>query len=141
MTANQKSETCVPCSACKLVNIFHQPYPYHAGFGDQGFLYDDAGTLTLTWSVYDSAYVALIGNKNPWALTEEDRTKLEDHLLPAPRGGRWRFRNPPRCRFCGHPIGDPIGRNIYYYFYDGSIDADCVLSKSKGLVEYLQPHA
>jgi hypothetical protein len=138
MVAKAKSEIEVPCAACHLVNIFKQPYAYHAGFGNQGFLYNDSGTLTLTWSSYDPAYEAIVGKKHPWMLADADRAKLEEMLLPAPDGGRWRFSNPPRCRFCGHPIGDPIGRNIYYLLYDGSIDADCPPG-THGLIQFFRP--
>ena len=117
-------ETQVPCAACHVVNVFKQPSPYHAGFGNQSFLYNDAGTLTLVWSSYDSAYEAIVGQNHPWALTPALRSKLEQSLIPAPTGGGWRFSNPPRCRFSGHPIGTPIGDNIYFLRYDGSIDAE-----------------
>ena len=127
------TEIQVPCTACRLVNVFKQPYQYHAGFGNQGFLYNDAGTLTLVWSSFDPAYVAIVGERHPWTLATPLQQKLEERLLPAPVGGCWRFSNPPRCRFCGHAIGAPIGDNIYYLFYDGSIDADC----APGLVQYL----
>jgi hypothetical protein len=134
MKAKQKPpETQVPCTACRAVNVFKQPYPYHAGFGNQGFLYNDAGTLTLVWGSYDPAYVAIVGQNHPWALTLALRSKLEESLLPAPAGGRWRFSNPPRCRFCGHAIGAPIGDNIYFLEYDNSIDAESGL----GLAQYL----
>ena len=105
-------------------------------------LYNDAGTLTLVWSAFDPAFEAIVGRKNPWVLTVEDQAKLENQLVPAPSGGRWRFKNPPRCKYCGNPIGDPIGRNVYYLFYNGSIDADGSLRKEcKGLIEYLQKSA
>ena len=45
----------MPCRYCGKENLFDQPYYYHAGFADQGFLYNDAGTLTLVWSVSDPA--------------------------------------------------------------------------------------
>jgi hypothetical protein len=60
--------TIIKCAACAHANIFNQPYPYHAGFSDQGFLYDDAGHLTLVWSCYDPAFKALLGSTCPWSL-------------------------------------------------------------------------
>jgi hypothetical protein len=136
VTENIQKNFSVECPSCKLINIFHQPYPYHAGFGNQGFLYNEAGNLTLVWSVYDPAYVAIVGGKNAWVLTAEDQKKFENQLLPAPDGGKWRFCNPPRCRFCSYPIGEPIGRDIYYYLYDGSIVTHCIPNNS--LARYLQ---
>jgi hypothetical protein len=115
----------VLCEACGKDNAFAQPHRYHAGFGDQGFLYNDAGNLTLVWGSYDPAYTELVGKMHPWMLTEVQRSRLEDALIPAPTGGRWRFTNPPRCMHCGAPIGEPISsRNIYYLKYPGTIDLD-----------------
>ena len=133
-----QAEIQIPCTACRLVNVFKQPYRYHAGFGNQGFLYNDAGTATLVWSSFDAAYREVVGQRHPWALTSALKTKLEERLLPAPTGGHWRFSNPPRCRFCGHAIGAPIGEDIYYLLYDGSIDADSELGAA-GLIQYLHP--
>jgi hypothetical protein len=115
----------VLCEACGKDNAFSQPHRYHAGFGDQGFLYNDAGTLTLVWGSYDPAYVDFIGRVHPWMLTEGQRSRLEEALVPAPQGGRWRFSNPPRCIHCGSPIGEPLSsRNVHYLKYVGSVDLD-----------------
>jgi hypothetical protein len=115
----------VLCEACGKDNAFAQPNRYHAGFGDQGFLYNDAGNLTLVWGSYDPAYTELVGKVHPWMLTEAQRSILENALVPAPTGGHWRFANPPRCMHCGAPIGDPLSaHNIYYLKYPGTIDLD-----------------
>jgi hypothetical protein len=115
----------VTCGACGKDNAFPQPHRYHAGFGNQGFLYNDEGTLTLLWGSYDPTYTALVGKVHPWMLTEPQRSQLENSLVAAPKGGRWRFSNPPRCNYCGAPIGEPLSsRNIYYLKYPGSIDLD-----------------
>ena len=97
----------VTCPACGFGNVFQQPYPYHAGVGNQGFLYNEAGNRTLTWSSSDPDYVAVAGQKQPWALTEPERHEFEDRLPPAPDGTRWLFRNPARCVKCAHPISEP----------------------------------
>ena len=86
--------TVIKCSSCGRANIFNQPYPYHAGFSDQGFLYNDAGNLTLTWSCFDPAFEALAGGKSPWALSLADQQKIEDALLRAPSGGCWASATP-----------------------------------------------
>lgn len=111
----------VVCPACGHVHFFNQPYAYHAGFGDQGFLYNDDGDLTLVWSAYDPTYESIAGPSNPWVMTSEKKKKLEEWLPPAPRGGRWRFDNPARCATCKKQIAAPIGSNIYYLVYDGSV--------------------
>ena len=133
--------TIIKCASCGHANIFNQPYPYHAGFGDQGFLYDDAGTLTLTWSCFDPAFESIVGRRNPWSLTQADQQKLEEALLLAPSGGRWRFSNPARCVSCGSPISDSIDRTIYYLLYDGSIQTDGVQRRGFSLSEQLRRDA
>src|SRR3989442_4520266 len=62
----------VSCSDCGFANVFNQPYAYHARFGDQGFLYNEAGNCTLMWSSFDPDYEAIVGKKNPWSLTDSD---------------------------------------------------------------------
>ena len=114
----------VPCGACNKTTAFDQPYAYHAGFGNQGFLYNDAGTMTLVWSSYDPAFEQVVGQQHPWMLTPDLQRLLENRLLPAPAGGRWRFSNPARCRNCGAEISGPMLKTIYYLVYSGSLVAD-----------------
>jgi len=114
----------VSCKHCGEVTNLEQPHPYHAGFGNEGFLYDDAGTCTLVWSSFDPDYTQLIGQKHPWTLTSEEQRKVEEALAAAPNGGRWRFSNPPRCASCGKPIGRPITEDIYYLLFPGSCEFD-----------------
>jgi hypothetical protein len=133
--------TVIKCASCGHANVFNQPYPYHAGFGDQGFLYDDAGTLTLTWSCFDPAFEAVVGRKNAWALTRADQQMFEEALLPAPSGGRWSFSNPARCVSCGSVISDSIDRTIYYLLFDGSIQTDGGPNRGFTLSEQLRQNA
>ena len=115
----------VNCPKCGFDNVFNQPYRYHAGFGNQGFLYNERGTRTLIWSSYDSDYERIVGKCHPWALSVEQKKQLEAVLKPDPNGGgRWLFKNPARCLQCGGHIADSIGTNVYYLVYDGSIDLD-----------------
>jgi len=114
----------VECMSCGHKNHFHQPYPYHAGFGNQGFLYNDEGNLTLSWSSFDSSYESMVGKKHPWTLTTDEQTLVENALCPAATGGRWRFSNPARCFRCSEPISGPMSETIYYLRYPGSFDAD-----------------
>jgi hypothetical protein len=119
----------VRCSNCEHKIEFDQPYAYHAGFSNQGFLYDDAGTCTLVWSSFDPAYVALVGRNHPWVLNSEQQELVETNLKRAPRGGAWRFSNPPRCPLCSEPIGESITSSIYYFSYPGSVLLDQKLSE------------
>jgi hypothetical protein len=114
----------IKCNSCANENEFAQPYPYHAGFGNQGFLYNDDGNLTLVWSLYDSDYEALVGSKDALHLTEEDRATIESSLLPARFGGRFRFANPARCKQCRSEISGPMLRTVSYLVYDGSLVTD-----------------
>ena len=114
----------VNCPDCDHRIQFEQPYAYHAGFANQGFLYSDAGTSTLIWSSLDPAYEAVVGAHHPWALDVEQQSLLEAQLKPAPDGGAWRFSNPPRCPACAAPIGEPIGGSIYYFRYPESVVLD-----------------
>jgi hypothetical protein len=103
---------------------FEQPYRYQAGFGNEGFLYNDAGNLTLAWSSVDPAYEAIVGKWHPWTLTTEQQALLESMLHEAPTGGEWRFANPARCLKCASPISGPITKTIYFLLYPGSIHTD-----------------
>jgi hypothetical protein len=114
----------IDCKQCGQKNRFDQPYPYHAGFTDQGFLYDDAGTLTLVWSMLDPVLNELFPDQPLWTLSLLNRRRFEKLLVPAPSGGRWRFRNPARCIHCGKPISDPMLRSVHYLLYPGSIRTD-----------------
>jgi len=114
----------VKCNSCGYENEFAQPYPYHAGFGTQGFLYNDAGNLTLVWSLYDPDYEALVGGKDALHLTDKERTRIESSLLPARFGGRFRFANPARCKQCCSEISGPMLRSVSYLVYDGSLVTD-----------------
>ena len=114
----------ISCPICGHKNDFEQDYPYHAGFGNQGFLYNDAGNLTLVWSSFDPAYEKIVGNAHPWVLTAKQQMLLEGALRDAPSGGQWRFTNSARCLKCASPISGSITETIYYLRYPGSVDVD-----------------
>ena len=130
----------VTCAACEAKNEFAQPYPYHAGFGNQGFLYNDAGNVTLVWSSFDPAYEEIVGKNQPWVLSDTLRAKLESVLPASPKGDRWRFANPARCINCHAEISAPIGDNIYYLEYPESVILDTGPS-ARQLRDYLRPSA
>jgi len=128
----------IPCRRCGAVNKFEQPYIYDAGFSDRCFLYNDAGNLTLVWSVVDPDLEAIVGPLRPWTLTRKVKARLESCLTPAPSGGRWRFKNPARCVQCGSKILDPMTCSSSYVIYDGSLVLDD-WDKGRGLGLVLQP--
>lgn len=138
MKDKKQKDTIIKCSDCGHKNIFPQPHPYHAGFGNQGFLYNEAGTMTFVWSSFDPAYEAVVGNKHPWTLNKNERIKIEALLKPAPTGGKWKFSNPARCINCGKQIGEPMISTIYYLFYEGSVNADYHDNKKAAFKDYIK---
>jgi hypothetical protein len=114
----------IHCQSCGHENVFDQPYPFHAGFGDQGFLYNDSGNLTLVWSAFDPAYESIVGRQNPWILDKEKQSLFENALRDPPFGGKWRFSNAARCLKCSNPISGSMSETIYYLRYPNSIDTD-----------------
>jgi hypothetical protein len=114
----------IKCKHCGKDTLFEQPYPYHAGFTDQGFLYNDVGNLTLVWSVLDPTLDKLFPGQPTWTLSLLKRRRFEKILLPAPDGGHWRFRNPARCFHCAKPISKPMLHSTHYLIYPGSIITD-----------------
>jgi len=123
------------CRHCGKEIIFDQPYAYHAGFADRGFLYNDAGTLTLVWSVVDPLLEEAFPGQAAWARSLCNRRRFEQMLPSAPDGGRWRFRNPARCVYCRKPISKPMLRTVHYLVYPGSINT--VRDNKPDLSEYL----
>lgn len=114
----------IKCKHCGKETLFDQPYAYHAGFADQGFLYNDAGNLTLVWSIFDPVLNEMFPGQTTWVLSLSNRWGFEKMLLPAPDGGRWRFRNPARCIHCTKSVSGPMLRSIHYLVYPGSIITD-----------------
>jgi len=127
----------ITCPTCRHLNRFEQPYPYHAGHSDQGFLYNDAGNLILVWSSYDPDWERLAGRVHPWTVDAAAWSRIENAIRPAADGSRWRAANPPRCLACREPIGRSIlDGEISYLVYPGSSVLDNG-PKSRRLAEAL----
>jgi hypothetical protein len=124
MTTLVDGKLALVCRRCRRQVVYDQPCPYHAGFSDQGFLYNDSGTLPLVWSVMDPLFQRLFPDDIYWSRSWISRRRFETLLLPAPSGGRWRFRNPARCPHCGRPISPPMQRTPHYLLYPGSLVID-----------------
>jgi hypothetical protein len=138
MKAERVSMLKETCKHCGRDLQFDQPYPIHAGFSSQGFLYNDDGNITLVWDSYDPDYKSIVGDAHPWKLDPEQREKFENSLWPAPSGGCWRFRNPIRCLHCHEPFSGPITETIYYYRYKDCIETelgDSALIKLKQIIK------
>jgi hypothetical protein len=111
----------IHCKRCRKKNTFEQPYPYHAGFSDEGFLYSDSGIFTLVWGLEDPLIGSLFPRDSLWTRSFFKRRKFERLLPAAPDGSRWRFCNPARCIHCGETISPPMLRYVQYLIYPGSI--------------------
>lgn len=102
---------------------------YHAGFGDEGFLYCNNDSTVLTFSAYDENYEKLVPKKMPWPprvggeLTKREQGLIEQHLRPCPCGGSFKFKNKPRCPSCGKSIERLID-SIHYIVIQRNIDGD-----------------
>jgi hypothetical protein len=129
----------ISCPNCGAACEFAQPFAYHAGFGDTAFLYNESGNCTLVWGVYDAAYIALTGDRDPWQPSTEVQQDLESRLPASPHGDRWSFSSPARCKVCKHPIGGPLSSgDLYYLEFPGSI----ILGRAglpSTLTDYLKP--
>jgi hypothetical protein len=77
----------IECTSCGHKNDFDQPHPFHAGFSNQGFLYNGESNLTLVWRRFDPAYEAIVGKRRPWTLTTEEQRLFEGALRPESSGG------------------------------------------------------
>jgi rRNA maturation protein Nop10 len=118
MSERQRRATCPNCGRSFEYRQFH------AGFGDQGYLYCDSDETVVTWNAYDQNYVNVIPNTNPWSLLEEDKSKVESALKPCPNGGHFAFRNPPRCPVCRGDISSVVPGGIYFVVTGRWVDAE-----------------
>ena len=136
MSKSQQANLEITCKACRGVTSFAQPYAYHAGFADQGFLYDDDGLTTLVWSLYDPAVEPFFHRDGRWMTVASEQRRFEELLPLSPRGRHWRFGNPARCIHCREPISGPMQDMIYYLIYPQSVitDADGLLRLSSYLL-------
>lgn len=88
----------------------------HAGFSERGFLYNEDGDFVISWDARDPKYIELVGDfAFPWMLNEDQKSRIEKQLLPAPTGGNFLFRNPSRCSACRHPLSPPLPDCFYLW--------------------------
>lgn len=114
----------IKCSACGQVTSIAQEYQYHAGFGNQGFLYCDTCPAILEFDSYNPKYRAVVGDKHPWSLNSEEKKRVEGALKPCDGGGRFRFGALPRCPACNEPLPDLLKSDIHFVEIGKVIDAD-----------------
>ena len=110
---------------CKSCGAKLEAEAFHAGFSDEGFLYCNKDSTILTWFAYDPDFDRVVGAKKmPWALTEEERRRVEDHLIVCPCGGRFLFANPLLCPVCGKVFSEPMLETIYAVVLGQHIDGE-----------------
>jgi hypothetical protein len=81
-------------------------YLIHNGFGDSAYGYSDSTCYTClldSWKVPPGVHLQIQKKITP---------DIENHLLPAPDGGRFRALSVPRCPHCNHPL-DPVKATEY----------------------------
>lgn len=115
-------ELICPCKG--HIITLEQPYQYHAGFNNRGVLYCDTCSGTLTFSSYNPYYVEIVGDKHPWSLTKREKQKVEEHLMPCPCDGRYRFDALPRCPFCNCSLSALLLDDMHYIEVGDVVDAD-----------------
>ena len=114
----------IHCSACGETIKVPQKQPFHAGFSSRGFLYCDETAAILEFSPYNPNYVAVVGDKHPWALSEVEQRRVEDALKRCPTGGRFRFGAIPRCPKCQSPLVGLLRDDIHFIEIGTVVDGD-----------------
>lgn len=114
----------VRCPHCGKTLHLSQPYPYHAGFNNEGFLYCDSDPTVVTFSSFNPGYRTLVGDVHPWSLDAAQRQIVEDHLLPCPCGGRFLFASEPTCPSCGASLRSALPGPGYYVIVGRRLDGD-----------------
>jgi hypothetical protein len=112
------------CKTCGVATKIPQPYAFHAGFSNRGFLYNDSRAAIIEFSPYNLKYVAAVGDKHPWALNAEEKSKVEKALKPDPAGGKFRFDAHPRCPACNAELPDLLPDDVHFVEIGDVIDGD-----------------
>lgn len=103
----------------------HSEYDkFHAGFGNQGYMYCDSDCTLVTWSAFDSRFVRLVGSKHSWMLNNDERKLVEESILDCPCGGRFTFNSNPRCPKCNCELPQTPSDSIYFLILGMRIDGE-----------------
>ncbi len=99
------------CDACHRTFLVRS---FHAGMGEQAYLYSGSGRHTLIVAGHVAGAPVPLAEPDAAALAS-----LEAALPPAPDGTRFAYRNPFRCPHCAAPYIDfaahPGEREAEYY--------------------------
>jgi hypothetical protein len=97
---------------------------YHAGFGDQGYLYCDQDATVVTWNSYDPTYSGLVGDTHPWMLDDQQKSRVERSVIACPSGGAFRFSANPRCPYCMGELPELKKDPIFFVITGARIDGE-----------------
>jgi hypothetical protein len=114
----------INCPKCHQTFSVKQNWPYHAGFGNTGFLYCDACPNLVLFSSFDPHYVEIVGKVHPWTLNFYQKWKIERQLKSCACGGRFRFAATPRCPLCNEPIPSILPDSIHFIETGKRLDSD-----------------
>ena len=98
----------------------------HSGFAEEGYMYCDSDEAVLVWSFYGPNKGRSLVDKLPWTLDEGEKAKVEAAVSPCPCGGRFAFRNPPRCPHCFSDFSSTVPTGIHYVGWADVSMATCL---------------
>jgi hypothetical protein len=87
-------------------------------------LYCDSCSAIVEFSVYNKNYIHIVGDKNPWILSTEEKEIIEQSLQPCKCGGQYKFSAFPRCPHCKGNLTILLPDPIYYMELGEVLDAD-----------------
>jgi hypothetical protein len=112
----------IDCPACAGAVEFDR---FHAGFGDQGFMYGSTAPTVLIWSSFDRAYRRLVPDQHPWMLSADERAEVEEAIRSDLPGAPYAFDNPPLCPHCGTRLAELFDESRAYFVVVGDrVDAE-----------------
>lgn len=114
----------INCPACGQSTAIAQEHPYHAGFSSRGFLYCDNSSAILEFDPYNPKFTAIVGDKHPWSLNQNEKERVENALKPYDKIGRFRFGALPRCPICNETLPQLLPDEIHFVEIGKVIDAD-----------------
>lgn len=114
----------IKCPECRRTFEVSQKYPYHAGFGNQGFLYCERCPNLVVFNSFDRRYTAIVGQVHPWGLDFVKKSMVEGQLKACACGGNFRLSAKPRCPLCNAEIPGILPDGIHYIEIGRRFDGD-----------------
>ena len=111
------------CKFCKQLIKVEYPKIIHSGFDDTGFMYCDKCGDILTWDAYDPNYEAIVGDKLPWMLNDDEKIRVEKAVISCDCGGNFKFEAKPRCPKCNNEIPDILPDAIHFIILNNEINS------------------